>query len=231
MTPWLTPKTPEEKAVARIKELVARAEAHLNEHVDEDGDSYVEYGWHVGWRAQSVICVSSIVGENHLYLKELVRNSNKSVGGVEASIEILSALAEDLRNGYLTELHELVHAEMFSDFLDMAEHLLEQGYKDPAAVLAGGVLEEHLRKLAKKNNHPTEFPDSKTGKMVPKKAEALNTELCSMAKVYSVTDQKHVTAWLAVRNQAAHGKYTEYDSTRVEHMLGFVRNFVFRFPA
>ena len=34
--------------------------------------------------------------------------------------------------------------------LEMAEHLLAADYKDAAAVLGGGVLEEHLRQLCKK---------------------------------------------------------------------------------
>jgi len=33
----------------------------------------------------------------------------------------------------------------------MAEHLLDEGNKAAAAVLIGGVLEEHLRKLATKH--------------------------------------------------------------------------------
>ncbi len=33
----------------------------------------------------------------------------------------------------------------------MAEYLLKEGYKDPAAVITGSTLEEHLRKLCIKN--------------------------------------------------------------------------------
>ena len=47
-----------------------------------------------------------------------------------------------------------------SDFLGMAEYLLEEEkLKDPAAVLAGGVLEEHLRKLCDSHGIDTEFTD------------------------------------------------------------------------
>ena len=40
-----------------------------------------------------------------------------------------------------------MHAELFADFLEMADYLLSEGYKDPAAVLGGSMLEEHLRQL------------------------------------------------------------------------------------
>lgn len=56
---------------------------------------------------------------------------------------ILSALRTDYAAGRSHSIQELIHADVFGDFLEMADHLLEEGYKDPAAVLAGGVLEEH----------------------------------------------------------------------------------------
>ena len=51
----------------------------------------------------------------------------------------LRALRRDYDAGYLSKFQSLVRAEVFADFLEMAEHLLEQGYKDPCAVLVGGV--------------------------------------------------------------------------------------------
>ena len=57
----------------------------------------------------------------------------------------LRALRTAYQAGYLTTVSELVHAELFADFLEMAEYLISEGYKDPSAVLAGSVLEEHLR--------------------------------------------------------------------------------------
>ena len=46
--------------------------------------------------------------------------------------------------------------------------------------------------------------------------------------VYSKLDQKNVTAWLDLRNKAAHGKYAEYQIEQVALMLDGVRNFVTR---
>jgi hypothetical protein len=120
---------------------------------------------------------------------------------------------------------ELIHADIFTDFLDMADYLMQQGYKDPAAVVAGSVLEEHLRKLCDKYGIPTVKADGK-----PKTADALNSELAS-ANVYSKLEQKSVTAWLDLRNKAAHGKYTEYDQDQVASLIRGVREFAIRNPA
>ena len=51
---------------------------------------------------------------------------------VEPLLGILRALRADYAAGYLATVEELIHADLFSDFLEMAEHLLNQGYKDPS---------------------------------------------------------------------------------------------------
>lgn len=137
---------------------------------------------------------------------------------------ILKALRADYAAGFLQRVQEFVHADMFADFLDMAEYLLSEGYKDAAAVLAGGVIEEHLRKLCLKFNIPIET----NGR--PKKADAMNSELAA-ANIYSKLDQKSVTTWLDLRNKAAHGKYAEYTPEQVGLMIASHREFISRHSA
>jgi hypothetical protein len=138
---------------------------------------------------------------------------------------MLQALRSDYESGYQESVVELIHADIFADFLEMSDYLLRQGYKDPAAVVTGSVLEAHLRKLCDKHLIPVLKPDS-----THKKAESLNTEL-SAAGVYNMLDQKSITAWLDLRNKAAHGKYTDYTKDQVALMLENVRSFVSRVPA
>jgi hypothetical protein len=137
---------------------------------------------------------------------------------------MLRALRADYAAGSMKSVRELIHADVFSDFLEMASHLLDEGYKDPAAVLVGGVLEEHLRKLCEKNGVPT----TQAGR--PRKAESMNADLAN-ASVYSKLDQKNVIAWLDLRNKAAHGRYGEYQKEQVSLMAQGVRDFITRVPA
>jgi hypothetical protein len=119
---------------------------------------------------------------------------------------------------------ELIHAETFANFVEMAEYLLSEGYKDPAAVIIGSVLEEHLRQLCIKNGLATEV----AGKA--KKADQLNSDLAGKS-IYSKLDQKSITSWLDLRNKAAHGKYGEYTKDQVALLLLGVQNFLTRNPA
>lgn len=136
----------------------------------------------------------------------------------------LLALRDDHQKGRLRNSSELVRAEMFGDFLDMAEHLLSEQYKDAAAVIAGSSLEAHLRKLADKHGVPT------IDDRGPKKAATLNQDL-KKAGVYSAADEKSVSSWLALRNEAAHGHYEKYVIGQVQVLVMAVRDFITRHPA
>lgn len=144
-----------------------------------------------------------------------------SPGRLNLLAAILMALKADFEAGHLNSIIEIIHAELFADFLEMADHLLEQGFKDPAAVIAGSVLEEHLRKLCVKHGLHIDHAGR------PKKADTLNADLGN-ADVYSKLDQKNVTAWLGLRNSAAHGKYNEYTQAQVSLLVQSVRDFITR---
>jgi hypothetical protein len=138
---------------------------------------------------------------------------------------VVQSLHADVGAGYVRSQRELLHAELFADFLEMAQHLLNEGYKDAAAVISGSSLEAHLRQLCQKNRLSCDAVSS--GSMVPKKADRLNSELAA-AGVYSKLDQKNVTAWLDLRNKAAHGKYSEYETAQVNLLIAAIRDFITR---
>ena len=187
------------------------------------GDA-VNSGLQMGFRTASLSFISNLFGENHPYYK----NFNNQVEGdgadkTENGINILLAIKSEIENGWLISLKQLVSSEIFSDFLDMSKHLLDHKYKDPAAVMIGSTLEEHLRLLCKKNSVSTEF--EKSGNLIPKKANLLNAELVKV-NAYGVLESKNVTAWLDLRNRAAHGKYDEYTIEQVNLMYQGVLNFI-----
>jgi len=140
-------------------------------------------------------------------------------------IGIVQSLHADLQAGYLSSVSELIHGEVFADFLEMADYLRGEGYKDAAAVIAGGTLEAHLRQLCAKNGIDTEVTTAKGTKA--KSADQMNTDL-SRNSIYSKLDQKNVTAWLDLRNKAAHARYDEYTAEQVSLLVAGVRDFITR---
>ena len=51
------------------------------------------------------------------------------------------------------------------------------------------------------------------------------------ATVITKLDQKNVTAWLGLRNDAAHGHFTKYTSDQVQLLISSIRDFITRNPA
>ncbi len=141
---------------------------------------------------------------------------------------VLRALRADIDAGYIQSIEELIHGDVFSDFLEMAAYLLQENYKDAAAVIAGSTLEAHLRQLCVKHGVPTDHQTQ--AEVRPKKADQMNADLCK-ADAYSKHDQKNVTAWLDLRNKAAHGQYKEYKKEQVGLLVSSIRDFMTRVPA
>jgi hypothetical protein len=208
-------------ALAQIDAVFARRK-------ELEGDWYPENVQEVTTLACAVIKRLAPPGSAYLdQMESVFKNTLKSLSkGKEEEIEfrlqgILRALRADYEAGRLQSFQELIHGDLFSDFLEMAEYFLQEGYKDPAAVIAGGVLEEHLRKLC-----------GKQGVTIPAKPklDTMNADLAK-ARAYNKNDQKQVTAWAGLRNDAAHGNYKNYGDGEVKLMVAGIRDFLSRNPA
>lgn len=143
-------------------------------------------------------------------------------------VGVLKSLQHDLQGGRLRTVGEIVRAEVFEDLLELADSLVDETAphtKDAAANLAGPVLEEHLRKLAAKEELDIERSDG-----AAKKASALNDELFRM-EAYPRAYHKQITAWLEIRNNAAHGRFENYSRDQVRLMINGVSAFIQQFPA
>jgi hypothetical protein len=184
-----------------------------------------------GLVARARNAVEKISGKGSTYTKQVEEIFEKEWHisyKAEIIVGVIESLRDDLIDGYLSSITELVHGRIFNDFLEMSAYLLEEGYKDAAAVIVGGTLESHLRQLCIKSGLAIE-QSTPNGGTRPKTASKMNDELGKIA--YSLFDQKNVTAWLDLRNNAAHGKYTEYSSEQVNLLIEGIRDFIKRNPA
>lgn len=204
--------------------------ATMMSHAYQDGfhRSWVPAGQFAQLRAASLSFVRNVYGAEHSYYTEFdVKCKDPVLEHAKAGQGVLQAIRDELSGGWTRTTTGLVSSAIFADFLEMAAHLLDEGYKDAAAVIAGSTLEEHLRQLAEMHGIPVEWSDR--ARFIPKKAEVLNGEL-AVAKAYEKLDQKSVTAWLDLRNKAAHGHYDKYAVEQVRLMIDGVRDFFVRVP-
>jgi len=211
-----------QKLIERVSQLLIKAQnvassrrSNSSEHVIAP-DSVDSILFHE-WKNNTQNFILLVCNESSPYYKnfiEVVKSNHPS--DVEHGTGILKALKEDLELGYLTKVRELVSAEIFTDFIEMAKHLLDNNYKDSAASLIGAVLENSLRQIAIKNSIGVKEDDD---------ISSLNTKIADK-EVYNRLIQKQIQAWKAIRDSADHGKFDDYNSEDVKSTIDGVQRFL-----
>lgn len=215
------------KILARLDELIALGKKVLGSrrapspgHITDD---FVDVQLANQWLTSCLSLLSRVFGEDSAHYQHIKEQfpSYPKWPNVEQAFGVLLAAKDDYKSESLFSLKKLVEAELFDEFLEQAEHLLEAGYYQPAAVVAGCVLEDGLRKLCQANGVP--LHDSP-------KLDWMNSELAKKG-LYNKLTQKRVTAMADLRNSAAHGKWAEFDKSDVETMVRDVRDFMSKYYA
>jgi hypothetical protein len=170
------------------------------------------------WLTSCLNLLSRVFGETSVHYQSLSKHFSDypKFPDVDQAFGVLLAAKDDYEKGSLFEVRILIEAELFDDFLEQAENLLRSGYYQPAAVIAGSVLEDGLRKLCDKQG--VTLPDKP-------KLDWMNAELAKQG-VYNKLTQKKITSLADIRNNAAHGKWNEFQKSDVEEMLRSVRDFM-----
>jgi hypothetical protein len=188
----------------------------------EYGGEGVDYGtskgvgYFYGWRTQAIAALQSILGDGNVYTIQFAKVANYQ-NGPDAGIPVLLRAISDIENGYLRKTSNIISAEVFSDFLEMADHLLKQGYKMPAASLCGAVLEDGLRRMVMNTS------DLKVNQRDD--LNSLRDKLYGKGIFNNIVRQQ-VTSWTSLRNEADHGNFNAYDEAQVRLMIEGVRSFL-----
>lgn len=203
----------EEKVLGRIDLLIEKGNQVLSTHRENPpniiGGPTLDTGVFTEWKTQSLSFLDSMLGKSHPYFKSFEDEVKyREIDDVKKGQGILKALREDISGGYLSDIKTLVSSEVFSDFLDMAYHLIENKYKDPAASLCGAVLEDGLRRIAKKANITVKSKDD---------VSSLNQK-CADAMIYNRLMQKKLQVYTDIRNNADHGHFVQYTQDDVIDM-------------
>ncbi len=220
-----------QKILNRFEELIKEAnEISCNSFVDTTirlsnfEDFPVAYqALYLEWiiKAQNILRLAC--GDNSIHFtafKHQLSCSNDKPKRLRQLIPILNAAYDDLKNGFLITFKKIVHAEVFDSELEQAKSLLESGYKNAAAVIAGVVLETAIKELCLNNNIDLE----------KKKLTRLNDDLAK-AGVYNTLQQKQITALADIRNNAAHGEYDEFTKEDVERMISDIERILLTYSS
>jgi hypothetical protein len=212
-----------ESALARADAVLAKADKALGVAAPMtwiSGELAQEF------RTAGLTLLRDFYGTNHAHYRDFIAcTTGSTADGYMRGRGIVRVFREEVEQGLLTATRSLIAGELFADFLEMAEHLSNEGYRGAAAVIAGSTLEGHLRRLC-----PAAGVDPLKADLSPKKADQVNAELCK-AGAYDLGEQKQITAWLDTRNNAAHGSYEKVDGGIVKLMIPGIRHFMATRPA
>lgn len=202
----------EELIKERIDSLVKLGEMVLASRYGTPTIEKVNDQLFVQWQAGSLAFLKKVF-DKHIYYEFF---ANKCVSNyanqVQEGLGVLKAAESDINAGFYESAIKMAAAEVFTDFLDMVDHLLENGYKDPAAMLSGAVLEDGLRRICE-------------GKITVKEDDnitSLNNRLADKG-IYTKIMRKSIDTWGAIRNSADHGRFEEYTLSQVEEMRTGIR--------
>ncbi len=212
---------PEKQVLERTRKLIQEGRALLAQKIPPPdwlmaADSVPDEPY-TKWRTQIRALHASTFGASTVYAQNV--ENVKQTGyahEVEEVLGCLSAFAEDLEAGYLRHYKDLVVAEVFSDFLEMAEHLLTGHYFQPAASLIGAVLEDDLRRRC--DARGLTYDRKRDG------LDALSKKLVTAGE-FNALMKKKIDTWAKIRNDADHGNFAEFREEDVAEMLTGVTGF------
>lgn len=228
--------TIEEKYLKRIDDLLA-----LHKKVDEawkpnsghhpdDAVNYRQLLASSEQFIQDVYKVESAYYRNYMILKKL-NNNYELIPGIKG---LLIGIKDSIENGYITTMKNEVLAEFSGDYLEMATHLnTREALHIAAAVIAGTVLEERVRQLARFH-----LTTDLNAKGEPDSVENLNMKLRPFY-ADKLNDERLVRTQYGIRTDAAHGEWNadrENPRIKADHisqvnvMITNVTDFIRRNP-
>jgi len=212
------------KIIARLNDLIelgqkTRATRH-SPPPNYIASDFVDVQLANQWFTSTLNFIQRIFGESSVHYQSINKHfkSPPKWPDVNQAYGVLLAAKDDYEKEALFNVKKLIQADLFDEFLEQAEHLFKTGYYQASAVIAGSVLEDGLRNLCIENK--IELPDKP-------KLDWMNSQLAKNG-VFNKLTQKKITVFADLRNNAAHGKWKEFESTDVVDMLRGIRDFMER---
>jgi hypothetical protein len=142
-------------------------------------------------------------------------------------LKTVKGLDNSYRAGMFESVSEIIEADITADYMTQAENLLSGAGTGtfahvPAAVLAGGVLEDTLRRLCQRQSPP--IPIVRNNNELKSLGDFIDD--LKRAGLYPELKAKQLRAWAGIRNTAAHGEFDKFSRADVQQMLEGIQSFL-----
>lgn len=208
----------QDHVLTRIDELISRGNAAARSQSSQDYwmRDVVEAQ---SWFSSAANAIQQVAPPGSFYMAELqriVEHEQLKDGFPRSSVEKLLGLLQSVQleaqAGLLVKLEDQVVASAFDDFLDHATQYHKAGKVKEAAVLASAVLEDTIKRIARKSEIAVDGVS----------LEPLIDELTKRS-VFTQVKAKRLKSYVAVRNHALHAEWEKLDIKDVSAQLSGLR--------
>jgi hypothetical protein len=215
-----------ERIIAELEQSIAQGHAlkstvgyyqnsrdyYLNDQHSADGQKWL-------YTTQSLISRTAPKGSLYItQLEQLIADgrqySRPAYHILEKLTGLLEALLYDVKAGHLSTWEQNISAQNFDEFLDYAEHFHKGGKKMESSVIASAVLEDTLKRIAKKSELSS---DGALEEVVNRLTEA---------NVITAVKKKRIQSFAGVRNKALHAEWEEFDIRDVGDLIKGTRELI-----
>jgi len=166
------------------------------------------------WQTACLHLLEQTFGVKSIYYKKFQKSTGYSdESQLNWGVELMKGAKEEIEKGFLYKIEHLVSADLFNSIIEQATYLLENRFKDAAAIYGRVIIENTLKDLAKRKT--VTIPDKI-------KLSDLNQRL-RKENVYPQHVWRTIQAQIDIGNSAAHGKFEEYDDKAVDNMLTWIK--------
>ena len=112
-------------------------------------------------------------------------------------------------------MQDQIAGEIYGDFISLSKQLIDEGFKEPAAVLACGALEDSMKKFASKNGMTVFDAD-------------LSTVVNSLkaAGLIKGTQAGVIQSYVKLRNKTFHAQFDKIELPEVSSLIAFIESFI-----
>lgn len=177
------------------------------------------------WLGSSANLLNIVATSDSMFAEE----SEKILGTEDAKSGISSRMVQKMYGlllsahdewalGLLRKIEYMVVAEVFDDFLDYASAYHKGNKKIESSILASVVLEDTVKKIAKKNSIET-------------KGLSLESLIDELVKTNVITPvkAKRIKSYAGVRNHALHAEWDDFDIRDVGLLIDGIRELIDEF--
>jgi len=169
--------------------------------------------------------IYAILPDNNVYVKQCgdLLSNEKFKTGISSPLflrlfGIFSSAKNEWDKGLLNKFEYIIAGATFDNFLDHATQYHKGNMKTEAGVLASAVLEDTMKKIAKKNNVPAESLtlDPLIDKLVT-------------ADVFKKEYAKRLKSYAGFRNCALHANWEQLDIRDIGDLISGIRDLIERY--